>query len=68
MARAGVRGVRLVKGPGYFCFEGTPTEDWIDHTVEIMFLGDLTFEQWLQTFRVMDGNPANRRSVRGATR
>jgi hypothetical protein len=66
LARAGIRGVQLVKGPGYFCFEGTSTDDWIDHTVEVPFLADLTFQQWLQTFQAMDGNPANRKSIRAA--
>ncbi len=61
--RAGGKGVQLSKGQGVFCFEGPPTEDWIDHTVHVMFLADLTLEQWLQTFRAMDSNPANRRSV-----
>ena len=65
-ARAGVRNVHLVKGPGYFCFEGEATEDWINHTVEVPFLTDLTCEQWLQTFRAMDANPVNRKSVRTA--
>ena len=40
----------------------------IDHTVEVSFLGDLTFDQWLQTFKSMDQNPANKRSVRAARR
>lgn len=65
LSHAGLPGVRLVKGPGYFCFEGDATDDWIDHTVEVPFLGDMTCEQWLQTFRAMDANPANRKSVRG---
>lgn len=63
LARAGIGGVRLVKGPGYFCFEGDVTEDWRDHTVEVPFLSDLTLEQWHQTFRAMDANPANRQNV-----
>lgn len=66
LAHAGVKGARLVKGPGYFCFEGDATEDWIDHTVEVTFLGDLTCDQWLQTFRAMDANPANHKSIRTA--
>jgi hypothetical protein len=66
LAQAGVKGVRLVKGQSYFCFEGDATEDWIDHTVEVTFLGDLTCDQWLQTFRAMDANPANRKSIRAA--
>lgn len=67
-ARAGVKGVRLLKGPGYFCFEGDPTENWIDHTVNVPVLADLTFEQWLATYRAMDSNPANHQSVRVACR
>ena len=66
LAQAGIRGVQLFKGPGYFCFEGKPTDDWIDHTVRVTFLNDLTLEQWLQTFRAMDSNPSNRQSVRQA--
>ena len=66
LAQAGCRGAWLLKGPGYFCFEGEPTADWIDHTVEVPFLADLTIGQWLATFRAMDANPANRKSVRAS--
>jgi hypothetical protein len=38
---------------------------WLDHAVEVAFFGDLTFEQWLQTFRAMDSDPATRKSVCG---
>ena len=68
LARAGIRGARLVKGPGYFCFEGPPTKDWIDHTVEVTFLGELTCNQWLETFRCMNANPTNSKRVRVAHR
>gem|GEM_PF-6163133 len=68
LAQNGIREARLVKGPGYFCFEGKATDDWIDHTVEVPFLGDLTYDQWLRTFRAMNDNPANRTSVRKAAR
>lgn len=56
------------RGPGYSCFEGKATEDWIDHTVEVPFLADLTCEQWLRTFRAMNNNPANSASVRKKAR
>ncbi len=68
LARSGIRDAHLVKGPGYFCFEGKATDDWIDHTVEMPFLSDMTCEQWLQTFKAMNDNPANRLSVRSTSR
>ena len=63
VAQQGIRGVRLCKGPGYFCFEGTPTEDWRDHTVEVTFLSDMTLDEWFRTFKAMNENPANRKST-----
>ena len=68
LAKHGVRGVVLLKAPGYFCFEGDATGDWADHTVEVPFLSDMTFDQWLQTFKAMDQNPANSKTVRAARR
>ena len=68
LAKHGVKGVQLFKGPGYFCFEGDATEDWADHTVSVPFLNGLTFDQWLQTFKAMDQNPANSKTVRAARR
>lgn len=68
LGRHGFKGVRLVKGPGYFCFEGDPTEDWIDHTVEIPFLNDMSYDQWLRTFKAMNENPTNRKSTRRSNR
>lgn len=68
LTKNGLRGVRLVKGPGYFCFEGTPTDDWIDHTVEVPFLSNMTCDQWLRTFKAMNDNPANSASVRKSAR
>lgn len=64
LAQSGIRDAHLVKGPGYFCFEGKATKDWIDHTVEVPFLNDLTCGQWLRTFKAMNDNPANSASVR----
>jgi hypothetical protein len=68
LAQNGLRGVKLMKGPGYFCFEGKPTDDWIDHTVEVPFLSDMTYDQWLRTFKAMNDNPANSVSVRKAAK
>ena len=63
IAKSGFKGIRLVKGPGYFCFEGDLTNDWRDHTIAVPFLNYLTLGQWLGTFKAMDSNPANRLSV-----
>jgi len=54
LAKAGVRNVILVKGPGFFCFEGTGADGWVDHTARVTFLTDLTLDEWLQKFRSMD--------------
>jgi hypothetical protein len=64
LARHGHKGAKLFKGPGFFCFEGEPTEDWIDHTVNVSLLKDLTLQQWLATYRSMDSNPTNRKGIR----
>jgi hypothetical protein len=64
LARQGIKGIQVVKGPGYFCFEGKATEDWLNHTVEVFALGDMTYDQWLRTFKAMNENPANRKSTR----
>jgi len=50
-AKNGIRDAFPVKGPGFFCFEGTATDDWRDRTVHVTFLADLTFDQWLRTSR-----------------
>ena len=68
LAKHGIRDVCLLKGPGYFYFDGKPTEDWVHHTVDVSFLGDLTFDEWLRTDRAMDENPANRKSIRARNR
>ena len=68
LARNGIREAHLVKGPGYFCFEGKATDDWIGHTVEVPFLSDLTCDQWLRTFKAMDDNPANSAGIRKSAR
>jgi len=68
LKQLGIPGVKLVKGPGYFCFEGPATDDWINHTVEVPFPSELTLDQWSQTFRAMNDNPNNRSTVRASCR
>jgi len=36
--------------------------------VEIPFLNDMTYDQWLRTFKAMNENPANRKSTRRSNR
>ena len=47
LRKDGISGVKLNKGPGFFCFEGSPTAAWLDHTVHVPFLADLTYAEWL---------------------
>lgn len=68
LRQTGIPDVLLIRGRGYFTFEGEATEDWFHTTVEVPFLSDLTLDQWAQTFRAMDGNPANRKSIRATRR
>lgn len=63
LRRNGIRDTVLNAGGGFFCFEGPATEDWIDHTVRVSFLGDLTLDQWLQTYQAMASNPTNQKSI-----
>lgn len=63
LRRNGIRDAYLLKGQGICSFEGEATNDWIDHIVRVSFLGDLTLDQWLQTYQAMDSNPANRLST-----
>jgi hypothetical protein len=41
----------LVKGAGYFIFQGGETEDWIDRTVAVATINSLTLEQWLGEYK-----------------
>ena len=52
-----ISGVQLVKGPGWFCFEGEPTAGWTNHTVQVSFLADLTLDGWLDAFRSLQRSP-----------
>jgi len=64
LTKNGIREAHLVKGQGCFCFEGKATNNWISHTVEVLFLSDLTFDQWMRTFKAMNDNPANNAIIR----
>ncbi len=68
LAQHGFKEVVLNKGPGYFCFEGKLTDGWVDHTVNVTFLADMTCDQWLRAFQAMNDNPANRQSIVRAQR
>lgn len=68
LVKNGFREAHLIKGPGYFCFEGKATDDWIDHTVGVTFLADMTCDQWLRTFKAMNDNPTNSIRVRKAAK
>jgi hypothetical protein len=49
LARVGHR-ARLEKASGYFCFFGGEATDWIDRTVQVAKISDLTLEQWIGEF------------------
>ena len=55
LRKDGISGVKLNKGPGFFCFEGSPTAAWLDHTVHVPFLADLTYAEWLAAYRKLEG-------------
>ena len=54
LKKNGIPGVVLNKGPGYFCFDGSTTAGWVDHTVRVSFLADLTYVEWLAEYRRLE--------------
>ena len=40
----------LVNGGGYFFFRGRYVNDWLDRTVQVSKISDLTMDQWLEAF------------------
>jgi hypothetical protein len=44
-------GVRLTKGDGYFYFTSGETANWLDTTVRVPTLSNLTLEQWIEEFK-----------------
>ena len=43
--------VRLAKGDGYFYFTSGETANWLDTTVRVPTLNNLTLEQWIEEFK-----------------
>ena len=50
MARLG-HTARLKKGAGYFYFDSGEASDWLDRTVGVRKINDLTLKQWVEEFR-----------------
>jgi hypothetical protein len=42
---------RLEKASGYFYFFGGEATDWLDRTVQVAKISDLTREEWVEQFR-----------------
>jgi hypothetical protein len=42
---------RLAKASGYFYFQFGEAVDWIDRTVQVAKVSDLTLEQWLGEYK-----------------
>ena len=42
---------RLGKGTGYFYFYGGEAADWLDQTVRVGTLNNLTLEEWIGNFQ-----------------
>ncbi len=40
----------LAKGGGYFFFRGRAVNDWLDRTVQVSKISDLTVDEWLKAF------------------
>jgi hypothetical protein len=49
LARRGHQ-VLLVKGTGYFYFQTGEAAEWLDRTVRVRKLNDLTLKQWIAEF------------------
>jgi hypothetical protein len=41
----------LVNGGGYFFFRGPAVNSWLDRTVQVAKVSDLTLDQWVQVFK-----------------
>ena len=41
----------LVKGGGYFFFRGAEPNAWLDRTVPVARVSDLTLQQWVRAFQ-----------------
>src|SRR5664279_2307461 len=50
LARLGHR-ARLEKASGYFCFWTGEASDWLDNTVRVAKISDLTMDGWVDEFR-----------------
>jgi hypothetical protein len=40
----------LVNGGGYFLFRGPAVNAWLDRTVQVARVGDLTIDDWVRAF------------------
>jgi hypothetical protein len=49
LARHGSR-AELIKGSGYFLLRGGETSEWIDTTIEVANINQLTLEQWVDKY------------------
>lgn len=54
LASRGIRAL-LTNGDGYFYFRGGETADWLDKTVQVKRINDLTLEQWVAEYQRLKG-------------
>jgi hypothetical protein len=65
LAKRGRKAV-LVKGDGYFYFDGGETVAWLDRTVKARTINTLTLKQWIEEFdRLKELNAQILRTVKG---
>jgi hypothetical protein len=50
LARRGYK-AEIAKGSGYFYFRSGEAGDWLDSTVAVRKINDLTLKQWIEEFR-----------------
>jgi hypothetical protein len=41
----------LANGGGYFLFRGPDVNSWLDRTVKVSKISDLTLDRWMQAFK-----------------
>jgi len=52
-------GYELVKGDGYYYFNGPDTSRWYATSVPVFRLNDLPLKEWLKEFEALSTDPRN---------
>ncbi len=58
LARQGIDSF-LVNAGKYFYFKGGAAAGWLDRTVPVTRVGDLTLKQWVETYRELERKNQN---------